>query len=335
MAIRVGLLGLGFMGKMHMSIYAKNKDAELVAICDSTAENLTKESLSQGGNIEIGGLADFDFDAVPKYSSFDEFIKHDGLDLIDICLPTYLHSEYAVKAFENGKHVICEKPIALDLGQADKMIAAADKAGKELFISHCIRFWPEYAWLKEALDEKRYGAVKSAIFKRMAPLPVTSWDNWSIDSKLGGDGAFDLHIHDTDMINYLFGKPQDVYARASSVLSSGLDIIATQYIYDDVPVVLAVGSWGSPGSYPFEMVYTVLCEEATIEYSSSKNPTLSVYKKDGPVENPEIPPGDGYAGEIEYFIGCIRDGRKPEIITPGSARDSLEIVLKELDSAKG
>lgn len=335
MAIKVGLLGLGFMGKMHMSIYANNKNAELVAICDSTAENLTKESLSRGGNIEIGDVGDFDFDSVPKYTSFDEFIKREDLDLIDICLPTYLHCEYSVKAFENGKHVICEKPIALDLDQADKMIAAADKAGKSLFIGHCIRFWPEYAWLKEALAEKRYGAAKSAMFRRMSPLPVTSWDNWSIDSKLGGDAALDLHIHDTDFVNYLFGKPSDVYARTASIMTSGLDIISTQYLYDDVPVVLAVGSWGSPGSYPFEMAYTILCEEATIEYSCCNSPTLSVYKKDGSTENPALAPGDGYAREIEYFLGCIRDGCKPAIITPESARDSLEIVLNEIESAQG
>jgi len=335
MAVKVGLIGFGFMGKMHMSIYAKNPEAELVAICDATAERLTRESLAQGGNIDIGDLGDFDFEGLSKYSDFDKFIKHKDIDVVDICLPTYLHCEYTVKALQAGKHVICEKPIAMNVEQADRMIQTAEKAGKELFIGHCIRFWPEYAWLKQVVDQKRYGAVRSAIFKRVSTLPTWSWENWILDEKLSGDAALDLHIHDTDYISYLFGKPKDICSRGASVLTDGLDIITTHYIYDHVPLVLAIGSWGSPGAFPFEMAFTVLCEKATIKFSTSDSPALSVYTADGGVENPELDPTDGYAREIDYFLGCLKQGRKPETVTPQDARNALELVLKEIENAAG
>ena len=199
---------------------------------------------------------------------------------------------------------------------------------------HCIRFWPEYAWLKQAIDEQRYGKVKTAVFKRVSPIPSWTWGNWILDESRSGNAALDLHIHDSDFIYYAFGKPQDVCSRGASVLTKGIDAITTQYIYDDVPVVLAIGSWGSPGTFPFEMSFTVWCEKATVEVTILKDPMLSVYKVDGTVEHPEVEKSDGYTNEIEYFLNCVKEGRKPEIVTPQDARNTLALVLEEIDKVR-
>jgi predicted dehydrogenase len=335
MSIKIGLIGVGFMGKMHLSIHAKNPDVEIVALCDINPDLNDSDYLTKGGgNIELGDLGGFDYDAAAKYSSFDEFIKHDGIDVVDVCLPTYLHCEYTVKSFEAGKHVFCEKPIALAVEDADKMIDASEKAGKGLFVGHCIRFWPEYAWLKKAIDEKMYGEVKSATFRRVSPMPIWAWDNWLTDEARSGAAALDLHIHDTDFIYYLFGEPGDLFSQGASVLTDGMDMINTQYIYDDGPIVSAIGCWGSPGTYPFEMAFTVLCEKATIEFSTSHDPMLAVHKTDGSIERPEVESGDGYSLEIAYFISCIKDGKKPVVVTPQDAKSSLAIVLKEIENAR-
>lgn len=335
MAIKIGLIGLGFMGKMHLSIHAKNPDVEVAAICDINPDINNPDYLTKGGgNIDLGDTGGFDYDAVAKYSRFDEFIKHDGLDVVDVCLPTYLHCEYTVKSFEAGKHVFCEKPIAVAVGDADKMIDASEKAGQSLFVGHCIRFWPEYAWLKKAVDEKRYGNVKAATFRRVSPLPTWGWDNWLLDEVRSGAAALDLHIHDTDFIYYLFDKPRDIFSQGASVLTDGMDIITTQYIYDNGPIVSATGSWGSPETYPFVMAFTVLCEQASIEFSTAHDPTLAVHKTDGNVEQPQVEPGDGYSREIDYFISCIKADKKPAVVTPRDARYSLELVLKEIENAR-
>jgi predicted dehydrogenase len=333
MPIKVGVVGFGFMGKMHTNIWGTHPDVELTAICDPNVDALSKDKLVTEGNLATGSVETIDLDKIAKYSDYDKFLDHERLDVVDICLPTFLHCDHTVRALDSGKHVMCEKPIALTLEEADKMINAAKKSNKSLFIAHCIRFWPEYAWLKQAVDEERYGKVKAAIFKRVSPLPGWGWNNWLLDQKRSGDAALDLHIHDTDFIYYLFGKPKDIYSQGASVLTSGTDIITTSYIYDDVPVVFAIGSWGSPGTYPFEMAFTVLCDQATIEYSINKTPTLTVYKTDGSTEQPELEPGDGYTREIEYFADCIKNGRKPTVVTSDDARYALELTLKEKNKA--
>ena len=113
-----------------------------------------------------------------------------------------------------------------------------------------------------------------------------------------------------------------------------MDIITTHYIYDKIPLVTAIGSWGSPGSYPFEMAFTVLCDGATIDFSTSHSPMLSVYKTDGSVEQPQVESGDGYSREIDYFLSCIKNNQKPSIVTPQDARNSLELVLKEKENSR-
>ena len=335
MAVKIGLIGLGFMGKMHLSIHAKNPDVEVVAICDINPDINNADYLAEGGgNIDLGDLSGFDYNAIAKYSSFDEFIKDDSIDVVDVCLPTFLHCEYTVKSFEAGKHVFCEKPIALTTEDAGKMIAASESAGKGLFVGHCIRFWPEYAWLKKVLDKKMYGEIKAVTFRRVSPIPTWAWDNWLTDEARSGAAALDLHIHDTDFVYYLFGEPRDVFSQGASVLTDGMDMISTQYIYDDGPIVSAISSWGSPGTYPFVMAYTVLCEKATIEFSLAHDPMLAVHKTDGSVEHPEVEAGDGYSLEIEYFLSCIKEGKKPVVVTPEDAKNSLALVLKEINNAR-
>jgi predicted dehydrogenase len=333
MAIRVGIVGFGFMGKMHTRILASHPDVEVVAVCDENPNAFSKENLALAGNIATGSVDTIDFDRIELYQDYDAFLDDAGLDLVDICLPTFLHCRFTVKALEQGKHVICEKPIALNLDEAGQMIKAAEKGEKSLFMAHCIRYWPEYAWLKQALDEKRYGAVKAAFFKRISASPIGG--AWMRDQKAGGDVVLDMHIHDTDFICHLFGEPVDVQSRATSVLTPVPDVVSTHYIYDDIPVVHAIGSWGSPDGYEFEMSYTILCEKATIKYSSCQTPTLKVYGIDGVVAVPEIAEGDGYMHELYDFIDCIKKQRVCSVITPQQASLALSVVLKETQSAKG
>ena len=327
MPLKIGIAGFGFMGKTHLGVYSDNPDAEVVAICDASAAAI--KNLDRVGNIEVGGLEQVDFGAITVYTDYADFLAHDRLDIVDICLPTHLHCDHAIKAFTTNKHVICEKPISVTTEEADRMIAAAGKANKNLFIGHCIRFWPEYAWLKQAVDDKKYGAVKAAVFRRVSALPTWSSDNWLFDRKRGTNAVLDLHIHDTDFIHYLFGKPRKVYSRGTPVMTGGTDVISTHYIYDAVPVVSAFGSWGSPGGYPFEMTYTVFCEKATLEYSSRNNPTLSVYHIDGSVQQPDLGSEDGYTREIRYFLNCIKNRKGPAIITAEDAKYTLELVVLE------
>ena len=163
--LRVGVVGFGFMGRMHYANWSKGKDAKVVAICDADP-NALKNKDGSAGNIE-GADEKIDFDGLELYSDVSDMLAKANLDAVSITLPTFLHTKFSIMALEAGVHVLCEKPMALNADECNKMIAAADKSGKILQIGHCIRFWPEYAKAKEIIDSGEYGKVIAATFKRL------------------------------------------------------------------------------------------------------------------------------------------------------------------------
>jgi len=155
--VKVGIIGLGFMGRMHLEDYQKHPEVKIVAVSDTIAKKL-KGDLSGGGNISTEKDI-FDFTGIRTYEEADELIADEDVDLVDICLPTHLHAEFTIKALNKGKHVLCEKPMAGCLEECDSMIEAAEKAGKKLMIGQCLRFWPEYEVLKDYVENGKMGKL--------------------------------------------------------------------------------------------------------------------------------------------------------------------------------
>jgi predicted dehydrogenase len=334
--IGVGLVGVGFMGKMHFGVHQGSERSQVVAICDVNEDKLNGDWSSIGGNIDDPSARAIDLSGINKYAKIDELLKDPGVDLVDITLPTYLHCESAIKALEAGKHVLCEKPIALTVPEADRMLEAAGKAPGKFMVAQCIRWWPEYAKTRELIAQRKYGDVVSAMFQRVSPTPTWGWQNWLQDHKKSGGACIDLHIHDIDYINYLFGKPMKVTTTGVTKTSGGLDHMVTTYHYEaDNFMVVAEGNWMLHPAAPFEMSFKIVCENATIVYSSSKSKTLVVCTKDGAEEHPEFTPGDGYHNEIEYFLACIEKNEVPSVCTPAEAREAVLVGWAEIDSWKG
>jgi len=335
--IRVGVIGIGFMGSNHFNIWRGRSDAEVVAIADVNPKKLSGDWSEIAGNIAVGG-GRVDLKGIKTYTNPGELIKDPDVDVVDITLPTYLHARFAIAALRTGKHVLCEKPMASTIGDAEKMVKAAKaaaKKGKRFMIAHCIRFWPEYVVLKDIIEKKTYGKVLSVMMKRLSPTPIWSWQNWLMNMKKSGGAALDLHIHDTDYAIFLFGKPRAVMScGAAGVVSKGYDHMATHYMYNDCPQVSAVGGWIISPTSSFEMAFIAICERATIYYSSGKKPTLTVHTKERVIE-PELPAGgSGYDREIAYFAECIKSRKNPEIVTPDDALLSVKTVFAEVESAR-
>lgn len=328
--LKVGLIGAGFMGSMHSNVYANLSDAQLVAVADGESEKAAKIAPS-----------------AKVYTSAEEMLAEEKLDLVDVCLPTYLHAEYVIQAAEAGAHVICEKPMSMTLDEADRMIAATEKAEVSFMVAHCIRFWPEYRVLKEIVDKGTLGRITSLSCTRRSSTPTWSWTNWLMEPEKSGGAALDLHIHDTDYVLYLFGKPK-------AVLSSGIwdhrgcVHVFTTYRYDSDVSVFAEGGWDFPAPFPFNMAFSAVFEKGAVAMSLAQSPTLLVYEGDKDPVAPELPKPDlegveaggniselgGYFNEIQYFVECILSGKKPKIVTPQDARDSIETVLAEMESTK-
>jgi len=255
------------------------------------------------------------------------------LDAVSITLPTYMHRHYSVNALRAGVHVLCEKPMAMDVADGWRMIAAAEESGKLLQIGHCIRFWPEYAKTKEIIASGEQGRVRAATFQRLSLTPTWSWEGWLMDDAKSGSAALDLHIHDADFVQYVFGLPRAVFSRAARGPSNGDDHIVTQYIYDDDRVITAEGGWAMTPAFGFQMSFHIVCEKATIVYDCTRDPAFRICPATGDAFTPEIATGDGYVNEIKHFIKAIRGENVPEIITPAQSVDSVRLVLAEKQSA--
>ena len=333
--IGVGLIGLGFMGKMHFGVHRASGKSRVVAICDVDGRKLKGDWSSIAGNINDPSAKAVDLSGVKTYTKAEEMFADPQVEMVDITLPTYLHAEYVIKALEAGKHVLCEKPVTLTVEQGEKLLAVVRKTDRKFMTAQCIRFWPEYEVLREIVTTKKYGRVYAATFRRITATPVWGWTNWLQDHTKSGGAVIDLHIHDIDYINYLFGMPKAVTSVGCSKTSGGVDHIVTQYHYDQENfLVTAEGGWMEHPRTPFVMSFHVVCENATIDYNSGREKSLQVYTAEGGVEYPALAKGHGYEREIHYFLDCIQKGTEPTVVTPTEACEAVRIAWAEIDSVR-
>ena len=331
--LKVGIVGFGFMGRMHFRHWKMVPDVKIVAVCDANP-NIKEDTKKAVGNIQ-GAEGDIDLESVQLFRDLEEMLAKARPDVISLTLPTYLHAECSEKALSQGVHVLCEKPMALTPDQCDRMTAAAIESGRVLQIGHCIRFWPEYAVAAESVRSGRYGAVRAATLRRLSAVPTWAADGWLTDPGRSGGMALDLHIHDTDFLLYLLGRPLAVYSRAArSGPREGMSHIITSYLYAGDQVITAEGSWAMTPSFGFQMAFTLALESASLVYDSRQTPTLTVYPKHGEPSVPVLPSGDGYSLEIEHFARRVK-GEVPEgVTTLADSRQSVEVVLAEIGSVR-
>jgi predicted dehydrogenase len=322
--MRIGLIGLGFMGATHAAAIEDGDGLELAAVADADPRRLTGDLSAIQGN--LGGPARvFDFSRISRYENAFELLKDSNVEAVDICLPTQFHKPVVLAALRAGKHVLVEKPMALSREACDEMIAAAQAAGRTLMVAQVVRFFPAYEALYQLLRAKRLGPVRAAFFRRRCAAP--GWQRWVYDAQQSGGGVFDLLIHDVDQCLRLFGPPQSVSATGCEDLERGIDQMTATLNYPDIGSVVVSGGWHHAGAYPFSMEFTVVCDGGTLEYSSDRRP-LTLYRADGKEEAVEVYGGDAYQAELRYFADCCRDGKAPRLCPPEESAAAVELTLR-------
>ena len=247
--IRFAILGYGGIARAHRAGYRHLAEegfpARLVALCDINPAQFEAEvsinNATDNGEKQTG---------LHLYTSFEELIEKEEFDVLDICLPTFLHREYAVRAMRAGKHVLCEKPMALTVAEAEEMLKVAEECGKHLMIGQCLRFSSDYLALKELLDSGKLGRVRHMHMERLSALPRWGFEGWYRDVRRSGGSMQDLSIHDYDMARFLFGDPLRVSSVAShAVVERGAS--SSILLYENGMSVTVNGSWNETNSFPF------------------------------------------------------------------------------------
>jgi predicted dehydrogenase len=208
-------------------------------------------------------------------------------------------------------------------------MTAEQAASTNVFVGHCMRFWPGWCCLRDWLQAGRFGRLHSAFFKRVAARPGGAFYS---DGKRTGGALLDLHIHDTDFVQYCFGSPKAVTSYGVELDNGTIDHVVTHYHYDDSAMILAEGAWFPSPAYKFSMSYRVCCQEATLVYTSELPNVVTVYTTNGEKFEERLTPEMGYDRELAYFIQCIEKGIRPQTVTLETAVEALRIVEAEHQS---
>jgi 1,5-anhydro-D-fructose reductase (1,5-anhydro-D-mannitol-forming) len=330
MAVRIGVMGIGFMGSAHFNFHRANPQAQVVAICDIDPKKLSGDWSGIGGNVSVGG-GTVDLAGVKRYDNGDALLADPDIDAIDITLPTYMHAEWAVKAMQAGKHVICEKPMARTSAQAKKMLEVSRKTKRKIFVGHCVRFWPGSGEARDIIRSKKYGKVISATFRRLSLLPTWSWSNWLQDDKKSGLCALDMHIHDTDLVLWMFGKPKSVSSFYGGFRKGRLDHITVAYNYGPGLLVTSEGAWEYKPSFGFEGSFIIAMQKATLVFKLGGG--LWLHPETGETQTIPLSDETGYALELRHYVDCISKNIYSPVVSPESALATVKLVECEMKSA--
>lgn len=324
--VNVAVVGLGFMGLTHIKSYQQLPGARIVAVCDAVRLPVNGVLAGVTGNITGADAIDLGKN-VRTYQKLEDLLADGEVELVDLCVPTPLHVPQTIAALAAGKHVVCEKPLARTSALAREIVNATKSAKGFFMPAMCMRFWPGWAWLKELAAQNTYGKILTARFRRVSAPP-----GWSRDSYFkGGDSGgalLDLHIHDTDFVQFLFGRPSSVFSTGQSRFSGAIDHVVTQYKVGGGATVYAEGSWLLTSG--FSMAFTVVFERATVDFESARGADALQLMEEGQPARVLKPEGvDGYVEELRYFITAIQSGQAPTIVTAADGLSAVEICEAE------
>ncbi|MBI4659939.1 MAG: Gfo/Idh/MocA family oxidoreductase [Verrucomicrobia bacterium] len=331
--VNVAVVGLGFMGVTHLKSYRQITSARLVAVCDAVRLPVNGVIPGVSGNISDADAFKLS-DDVKVFRNVEDVLADPTVDLVDLCVPTPLHHPQALAALKAGKHVLCEKPLARTSALAREIVAAAAKAKGFLMPAMCLRFWPEWSWIKHAIQANTYGKVLAARFRRVSEPPGWSRDTYFKGDQSGG-ALLDLHIHDVDFIQFCFGRPRSVYSSGLSRFSGAMDHVVTIYQVASGAAVYAEGTWLMSNGHGFNMTCTFNFERATVDYDLSRGAeALLLFEEGQPRRVIRCQEPDGYIGELAHMIDSIQSGRPPSVVTVQDGLSAVEICEAEEESIK-
>ena len=324
--IRVAIIGYGGIARVHNTAYSKlvsdGYPVELVAVCEKDFARVNTKL-----NFNLGGEDTPLPPDIHLYSDIEELIAKENFDVADVCLPTFLHKDVAIRFLKAGKHVICEKPMALSSEDCDLMLNAARESGRKLMIAHCLRFDDAYNYLKECVTSGKFGSLDNLYLDRHSIYP--SWGTSFSDNSRTGGCALDTHIHDIDIAEYILGTPESVCAVEFNCPPE-YQVVTSTLHYKNTTVI-ANGSWDTAYSTAFESGFRARFEKATVLL---KDGVLTVKECGKEPYSPKLAGSDYTVLELKHLFDRITDGKESEINPPYASRRSVRLVELLRDSAK-
>ncbi|MFF2445608.1 Gfo/Idh/MocA family protein [Neobacillus sp. NPDC058068] len=310
----VGLVGLGFIGKTHLEAYRNLENCQVTAIC--TRNDVAIPSHYNGSFV----------------TNYEDLLNDKEIDIIDICLPTYLHEEFLIKASNAGKHIICEKPLTLTLESANRMVDAVTKNKVRLFVAHVLRFWPEYKLIK-LYSETELKDLEIVHARRLGQAPA--WSCWFQDPQKSGGALFYLHIHDIDFVYYLLGPVDTIYAVGTKNKYGAWDHVMTNLSFKNKSKAFVEASQRMPLGYTFTFNFRAQAGTGTVDFTISAGKNIEnihdsthqfMYYANQKKSSIEIEKEDAFQNELAYFVNCLETNQENQVIPLDDVLYTLKLL---------
>lgn len=304
--MNIGILGTGF-GSYHAQLLQQMNLVDRVVIFGRNESKL--QQLKEQLGVEVT-------------SCIDDLLLDPGIEVLDICLPSDLHSHYVIEALKNGKHVFCETPVCFQLEEAEEMKRAAKQYGKRVLVNQFIKFDPAYAYLQHAIDEQKYGKLLSLTLKReTSPM----WGDLGLR-----EITTKLMIHELDFLTWIFGAI-DKFSAWGTELEDKTQAQVRACFQHKGQFAEIIAASQMPAAYPFTVGYEAYFERAKLVYHESDHQgqieaALREYTSSG-MRELALRSANPYEKSIEHAIRCFRDGTA-SLISLDDAIQSLKIAVE-------
>lgn len=321
--VRLGMIGAGHFAKKHVEVIASLGDrVSLALVARRDVSTPFPEAEALGAQVV----------------SADALLEDDSLEAVVVVAPNHLHRKYSEAALRAGKHVFCEKPLAMTVADADAVIAAANETERVLVVGHMTRYVPLYVAAAEVISSGRIGPPVTAYVNRMN-AGEGRW--WRMNPEIGGGVVFDLLVHDFDLLRWYMGKARSVVARGHTHAQGAYDQIAAIFAYKDGRTAVAEGGLYLRPPCGVRSTLRVVCTRGHIELKMPQDDACIHVFEEGCEEvrlsvSPEHHGADALLGEYSEFLDRI-DGAAPERLHLADARHAVacaEGIVKAADTAQ-
>ncbi|MCI0436082.1 MAG: Gfo/Idh/MocA family oxidoreductase [Gemmatimonadetes bacterium] len=320
-SIGVGVIGFGFMGRTHASGYERARLAGAPCVLRGI---MTSGRGSESAAPPDAATMSVIPAGVERYDTVDEMLTDATIHAVSICTWTDSHVDLALRALEAGRHVLVEKPVALEAGAIERLVPAARSADRLCMPAMCMRFWPGWPWLRDRIRAGTFGAPLSISLTRLAARPA--WAPFYSDLDRSGGALFDLHVHDVDMLYWCFGPPLSVEPAGDRTH------VRTRYRFTGSDVIAhAEGGWSDEPDFPFRMRYEVEFEDGIASFDLGRDPILLLTRR-GRTEPIRLLPESAYDVQVRHFIDVIAAERRAALSTLEDSIAVTRILEHERDA---
>lgn len=318
---RVGIIGAGNIGRWHAQRWGQ-LPVTLVGYYDARPEASAATAERSGGCV---------------FENMEALIE--AVDIIDVCTPTCFHREPVVAAARAGRDIVCEKPLARSLEDAEAMIAACHASESRLFVAQVVRFFPQFAQAKALLAEGEIGRPVMLRSVRGGSAPEAG-RSWFSDFNQSGGAVMDLGVHDIDFARWCLGDVERVFARGLCFADSGAKDHALLVLrFWNGAIAHIECSWAYPPG-GFHTRFEIAGTRGVIEFDSRASPPVALaYGVGGAtgssseLASPVADRDDPYYLELNHFLRCVDTG-EPFLVTAQDGLEAVRVALAAIESMR-